>query len=78
MSVSYKPLWKMLIDKDMLKSDLQREANLSANVIARMGKNTYINLESIEKICDTLHCTPNDVIEFIDDRPNHSNSAQGD
>ena len=64
MAISFKPLWHLLIEKDMNKEDLKRAANISGNVISRMNKNNYINLESIEKICIALKCMPNDVFEF--------------
>lgn len=64
MAISFKPLWHLLIEKDMNKEELKRAANISGNVISRMNKNNYINLESIEKICIALKCTPNDVFEF--------------
>lgn len=64
MAISFKPLWHLLIEKDMNKEDLKRAADISGNVISRMSKNNYVNLESIEKICIALKCTPNDVFEF--------------
>lgn len=64
MAISYKPLWKQLIDKDILKVDLIKMAGLTTNVMANMGKNKYISLKNIEKICIALECTPDDVINF--------------
>ncbi len=65
MAVSYKPLWHTLIEKDMNREDLKKAANITSNVVARMGKNEYVNLESIEKICLALDCKIEDVIEII-------------
>lgn len=65
MAISYKPLWHLLLEKDMKKMELCSLANLTGNVIARMGKNNYITMESIEKICLALDCTPNDVFEIV-------------
>ena len=67
MAISYKPLWHLLIERDMNKEDLKRKANITSNVVARMGKNSYVNLESLEKICIALDCTFNDVVEIIKD-----------
>lgn len=65
MSVSYKPLWHTLIRKDMNKEDLKKAANISSNIVARMGKSEYVNLESIEKICLALECRIEDVVEIF-------------
>ena len=68
MSVSYKPLWhNTLIRKDMNKEDLKKAANISSNIVARMGKSEYVNLESIEKICLALDCRIEDVVEIINE-----------
>lgn len=64
MAISYKPLWKQLIDKDIKKVDLIKKANLTTNAMAKMGKDEYVSLKNIEKICKALECTPNDVIKF--------------
>ena len=55
MAVCYNNLWKLLIDKNMNKTELKEAAGISFNVIARMSKNETISFESIEKICAALH-----------------------
>lgn len=65
MAISYKKLWKLLIDKGMLKKDLRVAAGLSTNVIAKMGKNQDVSTESLRKICKALHCGLNDIVEFV-------------
>lgn len=67
MSVSYKPLWLLLVIKEMKKTDLISIAGLTSNTLANMGKDEYISLRNLEKICRALKCTPNDVIEFKED-----------
>lgn len=67
MGISYKPLWHLLLEKDMNKSDLKEKAQITSNVIARMSKNTYIDLKTIEKICIALNCSPNEIFEIIKD-----------
>lgn len=67
MAISYKKLWKLLIDKGMLKKDLRIAAGLSTNVIAKMGKNQDVSTESLRKICKALNCELNDIVEFIDE-----------
>ncbi len=65
MAVSYKPLWHTLIEKDMNREDLKKAANITSNVVARMGKDEYVNLESIEKICLALGCNIENVVKVV-------------
>lgn len=65
MPVCYKNLWKLLIDKNMNKSDLKNAAGISFNVMAKIGKNETISFESIEKICYALDCNIGDIIEIV-------------
>ena len=64
MSVSYNKLWKLLIDKKMKRIELQRIAGISGNVMSRLGKDEYVSMESMEKICQTLRCDIGDVMEI--------------
>ena len=64
MTISYKKLWKLLIDKDMKKKDLQKAAGISATSITKLGKNENVNTEIIEKICTALHCDVCDIMEM--------------
>ena len=68
MAISYKPLWHLLVEKDMNKEDLKRAANITSNIVSRMGKNSYVNLESIEKICLALDCNIDDVVEIYKEK----------
>ena len=67
MAFTYKPLWKMLIDKDMTREGLRRELGISPSTMARMRQNDYVNLKIISDICRILACTPNDIIEYVAD-----------
>lgn len=67
MIVCYDKLWKLLIDKKMKRTDLIKQAKVSANVLARMGKEEPVSMESIGKICRLLECTVDDVLEFRED-----------
>ena len=67
--ISYKPLWHTLLDKNMKKEDLRIAAGLTTNMIANMGKNKGISMETLEKICDALKCEITDVIELTEDLP---------
>lgn len=64
MAISYKPLWHLLVERDMNREDLKRKANITSNIVAGMGKNSYVNLQSIEKICLALDCNIEDVVEI--------------
>ena len=65
MAVSYKKLWKLLIDRDMYKKDLRAAARLSTNVIAKMGRNENVSTEVLVKICSVLQCDISDIMEII-------------
>lgn len=65
MPVCYNNLWKLLIDKNMNRTELKEAAGISFNVMARMGKNKTISLESVEKICAVLHCNIGDIVDII-------------
>ena len=67
MKVCYDKLWKLLIDKKMKKTDLIREAKISSNVLAKMGKEESVSLESVGKICSLLDCGVDDILDFIGD-----------
>ena len=62
--VSYDPLWKLLIDNKMKKLDLCRVVEISTATLAKMGKNEYVALQILEKICLTLECKIEDVISI--------------
>ena len=65
MQVSYDTLWKMLIDRKMNRSELRDIAGISFNVVAKMGRNEFVSMESLYKICHALSCNIGDVIDFI-------------
>ena len=64
MAISYKKLWKLLIDRDMKKKDLQKAAGISSASITKLGKNENVNTEVLVKICNTLHCDLSDIMEL--------------
>ena len=67
MAVSYKKLFHMLIDRDISNAQLQKMAGYSAHITTRLKNNTYVSLESVEKICRVLNCKVDDIVEFIPD-----------
>lgn len=64
MVISYDKLWKLLIDRKMNKTDLKDQAGITYNIIARLGKEQSVNLESLYKICKCLQCNIGDIMEF--------------
>ena len=67
MRISYNKLWKMLIDKDMTKMELKDAAGVSAASIAKLGKGSNITTDVLLKICTSLDCRVEDILETIDD-----------
>ena len=67
MAVSYKKLWKLLIDKDMKKKDLRIATGMTTTALAKLGKNEHVNTEILAKICKVLECNIEDIIEVIDE-----------
>lgn len=63
--VSYKPLWKTLIDKDMTKQDLRKATGLSSTTIAKMGRDETVTTQVLARICGALQCQMADVVEVV-------------
>jgi len=64
MIVNYDKLWKILIGKKMKRTDLIKQGKISSNVLARMGREEPVSLESIGKVCLILDCSIDDILEF--------------
>jgi DNA-binding Xre family transcriptional regulator len=67
MAVSYKRLWKLLIDKDMLKKDLQQASGVSWASITKMSKSENVSMDVLMKICKTLECNIGDIMDILPD-----------
>ena len=67
MQISYKKLWKLLIDRDMMKKDLAERAGISSASIAKLGRNENVNTDIILKICMALECNVSDIMEVVAD-----------
>lgn len=74
MAVSYKKLFHLLVDRDMTAVQLQQQAGYSANITARLKRDTYISMESMEKICRVLDCKLDDIMDFVPDKPQGNKS----
>lgn len=66
MAISYKRLWKLLIDKDMKKKDLMREAHLSSYTINKLNRGDNVNTDTLVKICKALECRIEDIMEITE------------
>ena len=65
---NFKKLWKMLIDKDMIKKDLRLQTGLSTSTMSKLSKDENVSMDIIEKICTVLNCDVGDIMEFIPDK----------
>ena len=68
MKISYKKLWKLLIDREMMKKELEEQAGISTASIAKLGKNENVNTEILLKICTALKCDVSDIMEVVPDK----------
>lgn len=66
MLVSYKKLWKLLIDKDLKKKDLEEKAGISHYTMNKLTKGENVTIDTLGKVCKALNCSLDDVVEFID------------
>jgi DNA-binding Xre family transcriptional regulator len=68
MAISYKKLWKLLIDRDLKKKDLPALAGISTASVTKLGKNENVNTETLEKLCRALNCDVADIMEMAEDK----------
>ena len=68
MPISYDKLWKLLIDKKMNRTDSKDASGISFNVLAKMGKNEFVSMESLLKICIALDCNIGDIVDVMPDK----------
>ena len=64
MKMSYKKLWKLLIDKDMNKTDLRKAAGISSSSLAKLGKDENVTTDVLLRICKALDCQLDDIVEI--------------
>ena len=67
MAVSYKKLWKLLIDKDMMKKELAQKANVSNYTLAKMNTGDNVTTDVLVRICKALECNLDDIMELVDE-----------
>jgi len=73
MTISYKKLWKLLIDKDLKKKDLCSMAKISPSSLAKLTKNRNVTTDLLSRICNVLQCNINDILESIPNRSDNFN-----
>ena len=67
MSISYKKLWKLLIDKDMKKKDLTIKAGISSTSMSKLGRNENVTTDVLVKVCNALECDISGIMELVPD-----------
>jgi putative transcriptional regulator len=67
MSVSYNKLWKMLIDKKMKRIELMEAAGIGTTTLSKLGKDQYVSMEVLVKICKVLNCNIGDIVDIVND-----------
>lgn len=72
MKTSYKKLWKLLIDRDMTKTQLREAAKISSSSLAKLGKDENVTTSVLAKICGVLNCDASDIMEMIPDEATES------
>ena len=73
---SYAPLWKLLIDRNMKKTDLFEVAGIYSKTLAKLGKNETVSMDALEKICIALNCRIEDIVEFVpEEKPKNDSEA---
>lgn len=65
MVISYKKLWKLLIDRNMLKNDLMAASGISQSSVTKLGRNANVNTEVLVRICNALRCDLSDIMELV-------------
>lgn len=67
MPFTYKPLWKLLIDKDMTKKALMETTGIAKSTIDKMNRSEYVSMEVLERICKQLHCRLDNIVQYTEE-----------
>ena len=70
MAANYSKLWKLLIDRNLNKTNLRELAGISTGTLAKLGKNEYVSTEVLDKICTALECEVGEILEFVREKNN--------
>lgn len=72
MAVSYKKLWHLLIDRNMMKKDLKESANLTQHAMRKLGNDESVTTDTLAKICRALNCTVDEIMDVLPENENKS------
>lgn len=64
MGVTYKPLWKLLIDREIKKTEMSRAIGISSSTLSKLGKDQYVSLDVLVRVCRYLNCQLSDVCKI--------------
>lgn len=74
MALSYNRMWKLLVDKKMSKADLRKAADIAPNTMTKLRRDETVNLAILDRICETLDCDFGDIMEYVKESKNSSNT----
>ena len=74
MALSYTRMWKLLVDKKMSKADLRKAADIAPNTMTKLRRDETVNLAILGRICETLDCDFGDIMEYVKESKNSSNT----
>ena len=74
MALSYNRMWKLLVDKKMSKADLRKAADIATNTMTKLRRDETVNLAILCRICETLDCDFGDIMEYVKESKNSSNT----
>ena len=76
MKISYLKLWKLLLDKKLIKTDLRKMADISTNTLAKLSKDQSVSMDIMLRICTALNCDIADIVEIVPDE--EANKTEGE
>ena len=76
MALSYNRMWKLLVDKKMSKADLRKAADIAPNTMTKLRRDETVNLAILGRICETLDCYFCDIMEYVKESKNSSNTQK--
>ena len=74
MAISYNRMWELLVDKKMSKADLRKAADIAPNTMTKLRRDETVNLAILGRICETLDCDFGDIMEYVKESKNSSNT----
>ena len=75
--INYKPLWKLLIDRDITKAKLREETSIARSAMVKMANNEYVAMDVLVRICTALNCGIDDIVEIERKNGGYKNGRTG-